>query len=231
MPKTNAYLKNTFIALPFCLLTIVPFFLLVRYLDVSVQFGYIILGALGWWLALMLRMPIILLVTKRKSKFTQEITVGISGPAEELVRLALLVVLGLTTRNALSVGIGWALIEIIYSAVQGVAIGVLKSKNDAKSKQALELIAQQGMEKSITPSAPFWGIIERFSANALHISFALLLVVSPWLVLITMPVHSACNYLIMKVMKSSLARAEATFFAASLVITLFSVALVLQRTA
>lgn len=231
MTKSNTYLKNTIIALPFCLLTIVPFLLLAHQLDVSIKPGYIALGALGWWAALMLRMPVILLLTKSKSKFTREITVGISGPAEELVRLILLLILGLTTQNALSVGIGWALIEIIYSAIQGVAIGVLKSKNDAKSKQALKLIAQKDMNKALVPTAPFWGIIERFSANALHMSFALLLVVSPWLVFITMPIHSACNYLIMKVMKSSLARAEATFFTASLVVMLFSVALIIQRTA
>lgn len=59
---------------------------------------------------------------------------------------------------------------------------------------------------------PFWGNVERFSANAFHISLTLFLVYSPWFILWTIPLHSATNYIMLKKIKQlGYPKAEAIF--------------------
>ena len=60
------YIRNIVLALPLYVLSIVPFILLGQQLDISVDGGYVLLGALGWWLALIARIPVILFVKSRK---------------------------------------------------------------------------------------------------------------------------------------------------------------------
>jgi hypothetical protein len=225
--KFTNYLRNILIAAPFYVATLVPFIALAQYLQVNIQLGYVFLGALGWWIALILRLPAILAAKVIHDKESvQKITIGASGPTEELVRLALLVILGLTTENALSVCIGWAAIEIVYSLIQNVAMGVLDQKTDEKAMEAKEMLRQQGMEKSLEPSAPYWGILERLSANALHISFGLLLVVNPLLIAITAPLHSAFNFVVINLVKKSLAKAEIILAILSLILIVTTISLI-----
>lgn len=224
--KITPYIRNTILAVPFYVLTLVPFWLLLSdHLEVDVRVSYVLLGALGWWFAFLLRLPVIALTKAMKmpDRIAQRIIVAESGPAEELTRLALLLILGITTQNALSVGIGWAAIEVIYAIIQGFAMGVLDQKTDPKAMEAKTLLKQQGMDKSMAPSAPLWGVIERVSANALHISFSLLLVASPLFVILTTPLHSAFNFVALALYKKSaplaqfvLALAGAAFMALAL---------------
>lgn len=48
---------------------------------------------------------------------------------------------------------------------------------------------------------PIYGVVERVAAMAIHIGFTLQLAFQPWLVLITMPFHSAINYVLVDLMR------------------------------
>jgi hypothetical protein len=139
----------------------------------------------------------------------------------------ILLILGITVNNAYSLAIGWAAIEIIYSLVQVFAMGILKDRTDPKAIEAKELLKLQGMDKSLEPNAPFWSVFERLSANGLHLSFSLLLVVSPWLVLVTAPLHSGLNFLVTHLTKKSLAISEITLGMLSGLLVLTSLTLVM----
>lgn len=211
--KITPYIRNTILALPLYLLSILPFWLLLPdHFNTDIRISYVLLGALGWWIAFLLRLPIIAIVQvlKLPQASAQHIIVSVSGPAEEITRLVLLLILGLTTQNALSVGLGWAAIEIVYAISQSFGMGILEQKNDTKAREAKKIIKQQGMSKSMTPSAPFWGAIERLSANALHVSFSLLLVTSPLFVILTVPAHSAFNFLALALYKKSVLLTQST---------------------
>lgn len=221
------YFKNLLLAVPFTVLSIIPFILLEGALGVSMKLHLIALGAFGWWLALILRVPVILAAKGLASNKGRRLVILSSGPAEETVRLVLLLTIGLTVENGYLIGLGWAGVEIIYSIVQGLGIGVLQQKTDKKAEEAKAMLRTIGMDKTMDPTAPFWGIVERLSANAMHISFSLLLAASPYLILLTAPLHSFMNVLITRLVKRSLAIAEmsvlvlsATVFLVTLLLTL-----------
>lgn len=208
---TNTYARNVALATPLTLLTLAPFIYVVSATGLSLNFKLIALGALGWWVALLLRLPVMLLAKKLPQEKGRTLVTLISGPAEEVVRLVLLLILGLTFKNAYLVGLGWAGIEVVYSLVQGFGMAVLRQKTDAKAMEAKAMLQSMGMDAALKPSAPFWGVLERVGANALHIGLSLLLVISPFMAFVTVPLHSAVNYLFTKGMKRSLALTEITF--------------------
>ena len=63
------YIRNIILALPLYILSIVPFIALAIVLDIEIDTGYVLLGALGWWLALLLRLPLILYSKTKKLDF------------------------------------------------------------------------------------------------------------------------------------------------------------------
>lgn len=209
--RVTPYIRNLIVAVPLVVATFLPFLFLAGKLDISIEWGFVGLGALGWWLALLARGPVMLLTRKLAAERVRTFIISASGPSEELVRLVLLLIIGLNFDNAYALGLGWAAIEIIYSLLQSFALGALVQKTDKKAKEVKKLLEQQGMTKSMEPSAPFWGIVERLSANAIHIAFSLLLVISPWLVVLSAPLHSALNLLITRLFRQSMAVAEIVF--------------------
>lgn len=214
--KNTRYFRNLVVAAPFIILTIFVYVWIAFVLSIDLDMKLVALGALGWWIALLLRLPVAFLTKNMDRQKSQRFVILASGPAEESVRLILLLILGLTLGNAYSVGIGWAAIEIIYSLIQGFGMGVLSGKTDKKSEEAKAMLKVMGMDKAMEPSAPFWGIMERLSANALHLSFSLALVISPLLVLITAPMHSAANYFLTKLLKYSMAATQLVMLVFSL---------------
>ncbi|WP_210508647.1 hypothetical protein [Naasia sp. SYSU D00057] len=164
-------------------------------------------GAGGWLLALMLRQPVALLAARRLPRDRAAAVVGwFSGPAEELVRVLLVLLLIGSVPDALWAGFGWAAIEVLLVAVNTFVIAGLVNRDDEKSREARELLAAQGM---MTPHHPAWGFLERVSAIALHLGFTLALFAAPWLVVLTIPVHSAVNMLAVRGVRTNLALTEA----------------------
>ena len=99
-------------------------------------------------------------------------------------------------------------------------MGVLQQKNDKDAIEAKALMKQMGMEKSLEPSTPFWGALERISAGAIHIGFSLMLVLSPALVLITIPLHSFINFSVVRMNKQSIIKSQASILIMGLAIFL-----------
>jgi hypothetical protein len=216
-------MRNLLWSIPLYLFVPVPFFLLANLLDIEINYIYMLLGALGWWLALILRLPIILIAKLKKLdlNFSSILTIGSSGPTEESVRLVLLSIIRLFSHNAYSIGLGWAMIEIIYGIAQIIGIGVLEQKTDEKAIEAKNLMKQMGMDKSLESSTPFWGVLERVSASAIHIGFSLLLVFSPYVLIFTIPFHSFINFFVVRVNKISIKISQLSLFGiASLVLLL-----------
>lgn len=176
----------------------------------------LVLGAAGWMAALVLRQPVALIAMRLTTRERMATIVGwFSGPAEELVRLALVLLVIRTVEEAAWAGFGWAAIEVVIVAINVLAISSLMTKTDAKSMEAKQLLQDQGM---ITPTNPFWGLLERLSATAMHIGFTLMLFASPWLVLVTLPLHSIVNMASVKLVKRNVAAMELGFLVIAAVV-------------
>jgi hypothetical protein len=165
-----------------------------------------VLGAAGWMIALVLRQPVALIATRAVGQERAATIVGwCSGPAEELVRFGLVVLILGNVDGALWAGFGWATLEVVLVAVNIFVIAGLLTRDDPKSREAREILSAQGM---MTPQHPLWGFVERLSAIALHIGFTLMLFASPWLVLVTLPLHSAVNMTAVRFAKNHVALTE-----------------------
>ena len=84
-------LRNLLLSIPLLFATLLPYIWLAQQLELQLGLKVILLGALGWWLALLLRLPVILAVKKKLPDQARLPLVLASGPAEEMVRLGLLV--------------------------------------------------------------------------------------------------------------------------------------------
>jgi hypothetical protein len=174
------------------------------------------LGAAGWMLALVLRQPVALVASRTTTPQRTATIVGwCSGPAEEIVRLALVLVALRAVGDAAWAGFGWATIEVLMVVVNTLVVASLMTKDDPGSVEARELLAAQGMT---TPQHPAWGFLERLSATALHLGFTLMLFVQPWLVLVTLPLHSVVNMLTVRFARTHLAGTELGLAAVGVVV-------------
>jgi hypothetical protein len=212
--------RNMLLAVPFHLLVIAGLYLLVSHLSGGAPaWGALGAGALGWLVALALRGPIAVAALKlaKRPEAGQSVVVGASGPLEEGVRLGVLVLLGASLPTALAVGLGWAVIEVVFAIVNGFVGNLLLSKDDDKAREAIALLEAQGM---LRETGGHWGVIERVFASLAHLGFTLLAAAAPWWLLLTIPVHSAMNLSIQPlVKKGGLPLAEAVV--ALLGLTLF----------
>ncbi|TVY08484.1 YhfC family glutamic-type intramembrane protease [Paenibacillus cremeus] len=164
------------------------------------------LGALGWVIALFLRGPLSAIVMKMKlsQEKTTAIIVGSSGVLEESVRLVVLMVTSTAFSWSLSVGQGWAAVEVLFTMVNIIVILSLAHRTDEKAVQAKEMLRMQGQLNT----SPLWGVIERIFASALHIGFTLLVAHYPWLVVLFIPLHSIVNLTALKLAKKSIVQTE-----------------------
>ncbi|CAJ1366343.1 unnamed protein product [Effrenium voratum] len=165
-----------------------------------------LVGAAGWWVALILRLPVGL-AAKACLKDTESLqlaSVLISGPAEEGVRVAVLVVANWAQLSyAFALGLGWTSLELLFTLAQGYAtIQLLRGarQGDAKAAEAFEVLAAQSNGEPFATS-PFWGVLERVSAHMLHIALSLYVAYNPWLVFATAPGHSLTNWSVLTMMK------------------------------
>ncbi|HSK93756.1 MAG TPA: hypothetical protein VLA76_06845 [Candidatus Angelobacter sp.] len=148
-------------------------------------------GAGGWLLALLLRAPVGLLGMHLAGtpERAQRWVVASSGPLEEAVRLAVLLLVGRDLGTALWIGLGWATIEVLYSIGNGFAVAALAERTDPEAERARAMLPPA----ALAATSPLWGVVERAWASALHIGFTLILAAVPLLVLVTAPLHTAIN--------------------------------------
>ncbi|MBY9080116.1 hypothetical protein KIH86_21655 [Paenibacillus sp. HN-1] len=174
------------------------------------------LGALGWAVALFLRGPIAALVRSRPEKQAKLIVVSSSGLLEEGVRFALLAFLAASFPEALSLGQGWAAVEVVFVIVNTSLILSLVKRTDEKAMQAKEILKAQGNLQT----SPMWGILERIWASAFHIGAALIIAHTPPVALLMMPLHSALNLGAVRLSRTSSVPVVSLFVAAVGLLTL-----------
>ena len=156
----------------------------------SLQFRSLFLGVLGWTIALLLRAPMMMLLVRFTHNVTEKVVAALSGPAEEVVRLLAVLFLQANFASAISLGLGWAGIEVLYTLVSGFTTVKILSQGGIGALQLKKRFLDTGQTVPITV---YSGVIERLSATALHIGFTLLLAYHPLLILITLPLHSLVN--------------------------------------
>lgn len=162
------------------------------------------LGALGWTIALLLRGPVSALVMKMPQEKGQHIIVASSGVLEESVRLILLALTSTATGWAVSVGQGWAAVEVAFTMVNVILIASLVNRTDEKAMQAKQWLAAQ----NTTHASPLWGILERVWASAFHIGSTLIVAFQPWAVVLLIPLHSGLNAIAVRLAARSVGRSS-----------------------
>lgn len=193
VPKLPANaMRNFVIGVPLVLLVAAGYLYAFTLLDVTPQWGAVGVGALGWVLALGLRGPVAALTRNLPQAKATIWMVSASGPAEELIRLAVLFLLGRTFPTALSIGFGWGAVEILFGIVNGLVALTILQKDDEKSREARELLARQGTLQNFGLN-PLWGMWERIFATGIHVGFTLVLAAFPWAVVALIPLHSLVN--------------------------------------
>jgi hypothetical protein len=167
--------------------------------------GAAALGAAGWLVALALRTPPAQAASRaprlKKPRAMATFMASISGPAEETVRLLLVLFFVKGFDNLLWAGFGWTTIEIVYTLVNAVVIRRLLVDPSEKAAQARRVLSSLGFLQYVRNLVPVVGAVERATVSLLHIGFTLLLGWNPWLAFATMPIHSAVNISAMALMR------------------------------
>ena len=205
--ESKRVLINLALATPLILVVPVGFGLLLTLWDTELNWAALGFGAAGWAIALVLRSPVALVAGRVSDSphAVQRSVMFSSGPLEETARLIVVILVGREFGVAFSIGLGWAAAEVVYSLVNGYVMASLNLRTDEKAAQARQQLQELGLPSQVSP---FWGILERVSASALHIGFTLLLAMWPLLLLATIPVHSATNAGVMAVLRESVLRAQ-----------------------
>lgn len=181
------------------------------------------LGALGWLVALMLRSPVGAIIGKPApgappSERTKTIMIAASGPAEEVVRVILVLLFVTHFEQALWAGLGWAGIEVVFACVNSLVLARLIGRDDNQGREVYQILVSQGLASDRTG---MYAALERVSASLLHVGFTLLLAWQPLLVFATTVTHSATNLFSVRLARRSIVLTEAvvaivaaaTFFA------------------
>lgn len=197
--RATAYRRQLMRAAPVGLLVPVGLSVVLVVAGVQLQPLAIAVGAIGWVVALAARGPIAAVLRARgDEQLTSVWFVAASGPTEELVRLAVVLLLGRDLDTALSIGLGWGAIEVIFTIVQGFAMAVLMERDDPEARR-IRAVVPAPPTSLLEPSAPWWGVVERVWASVLHLAFTAILAAQPILVIATIPAHTATNVLMGRV--------------------------------
>ena len=158
----------------------------------------------------MLRNPVALIarIIPAAAKHVTTIVVASSGPCEEIMRLLAVLLFGRAFPIALSIGLGWAAIEVVYEIINGFVTLSLFRRDDEKALQARAMLENMGLAKAMLNAPPFAGVFERVFACAVQIGFTLLLAWQPLLAILTIPVHSSTNFLALSLVRRSVVLAE-----------------------
>jgi len=223
-PISQGQIRCALLTQPLTLSTVIPFALINAYGYSKggspglswPQIGY---GALGWYVALLLRAPIVAIAhaAKMEPKTLQKVTILASGPCEEGIRaLALWVWPGHHDFDrAFTLGLGWAAIEAVFTVIQGLAMVNLLGKNDEKAREARQKMVEF-IGRDTAKDSPLWASVERVSANMVHISCTLVARLHPALAVPLAVAHSCVNYgIVSSVSRYGLAKCELVLLAFS----------------
>ncbi|CAE7461220.1 unnamed protein product [Symbiodinium natans] len=168
--EIDAFSRKVRCCFPLLLLSIAPF-VIVYILMTRADNDWMILlaGAGGWWLALLLRMPCILGIkavladSPSQQAWLTLMTILLSGPAEESVRVAMLFAFGWAQRfeATFALGLGWTALELVFTAVQALAVTQLlraAKAGDPKAVEAYHVLAAQTGREDPLGLHPAWGI-------------------------------------------------------------------------
>ena len=162
------------------------------------------LGALGWCAAFAVRLPLIPLLARLGRA---EWGTLLSGPAEEIARLAVVLAAVRSVEDAYAVGLGWGLVEIPYHVFETLLLHRLDTRGPA-DPVAREPTARLGADRLIAYPWSAWRALERYAATAIHVGLTLLVFWNPALVVATVPGHSLINVAFLRLAKRSVALAE-----------------------
>ncbi|HZK84592.1 MAG TPA: hypothetical protein VFC58_07955 [Desulfosporosinus sp.] len=196
--------RRFYFALPLFLLVPVGFWLAQNRYGVTMNWYAFGLGALGWSIALGLRGPISLVCKFMSKEKTTTIIVASSGPLEEIVRLLLLALTSAAFSWSVSVGQGWAAMEVLFAIINSIVLTIMVQRTDEKAMQAREFLESSGNLNM----SPIWGVVERIFASAFHIGSTILIASNFWFVIIMIPIHSVINLGALKLAKKSIVLTE-----------------------
>lgn len=198
--EAAVYRRNVILATPFVLLVPIGIAVVILALGNDLRPLAIGAGVGGWVLAYFLRGPVAIFLRSRgDTQLASPWFVAASGPTEELVRLGALLALGRDLDVALSIGLGWAAVECLFTIATGLALGTLLTRGDEGAERVREVLPAP--PDGFSASSAWWGVFERVWASGLHIAFTLIIAAQPLLVLVTIPVHSAVNLLSLRILE------------------------------
>jgi hypothetical protein len=192
--------------LPVYILVPLAFWAAFHFSGIEMEWQALGLGALGWVIALFLRGPLSAIVMKMPKEKATTIIVGSSGVFEECIRVAVLMLTSMTFSWSVSIGQGWAAVEVLFVMINVIVLVSLAKRTDEKAMQAKEMLKLQGN----LSAGPLWGVFERIFASAFHIGCTLLAAKYPWLVVLLIPLHSFVNLTAIKLAKKSIVQTELT---------------------
>ena len=148
--------------------------------------GAALRGVLGWLVALAARLPVLgsagRLHAVRQRDSIQAVASGIT---DEVVRLALVLVVVTGTESALWAGFGWALAGLVFAGATQLA-----QFSSPIGQQAAEQLRSQG---GFISTHPVHGGVRGVAATSFHFGATLLLTAGPWWVLVTASAHAVVN--------------------------------------
>lgn len=213
--------RSLYRAIPLYLAVPVAFWAAMRASGIAMDWRLAGLGALGWWVALLLRAPLALLVRRMPEARGRRLVVAASGPVEEGVRAVAVLLLSPGLAGALSLGLGWASIEVGFAVVNGLVVVRLLRGGDERAARVREALEAQG---TLSVAAPWLGVVERVFATLLHVGFTLVVAAAPVLALLTAPIHSAVNLLAVRLLPR-MGRVLAMLAAAGVAVTAWGLAM------
>eukprot|EP00928_Gymnodinium_smaydae_P001444 TRINITY_DN10534_c0_g1_i1.p1 TRINITY_DN10534_c0_g1~~TRINITY_DN10534_c0_g1_i1.p1 ORF type:complete len:280 (-),score=29.93 TRINITY_DN10534_c0_g1_i1:173-982(-) len=215
LDEVDTFARKVSCATPFLIGSLIPFYMMFVLLAKrasephagttieALPWDLVGFGAAGWWIALVLRMPV--LACAKACSNDEDVTslrnvsVLISGPAEEGVRTAMLFLFAWarSCEKTFALGLGWTSIEVLFTIVQAFAmVKLLRAAvaGDPEAAKGFQLLAAQSGRDDPLTLHPAWGVLERCGAHALHLALGLFAAFSPWMVIATSCLHSFCNW-------------------------------------
>ncbi|SES43416.1 hypothetical protein [Lentzea albida] len=148
--------------------------------------GAVLLGALGWFVALAARLPVLGSAGRLHALRRRETIIAlVSGATDEVVRLAVVLVAVSGVESALWAGFGWALAQLVFTAATE-----LPKFSWPVGRQASEQLKAQG---GFVSTHPLHSAVRGVTAISFHLGATLLLSAGLWWVAVTASAHVLVN--------------------------------------